>query len=194
MTPGPRNGFTLLEMLVALVILGFLMAGLTNGVQLGVGAWDRQARAAASSSELDAVDRALRRLVAGVYPGDRTHPSGLNGTATELRMDTVLPLAVSGAEGETSLSLERGALVLRWRPRPPGERAGPGPPPERTELLRGLSGLRFGYLGPQGWQDGWDGGDPPALVRIALLFPPDDPAGRHWPPIIAAPGRTREGR
>ena len=44
---GPRyrqTGFTLLEMLVVLVVLGFLMVGLTQGVRAGLALWDAQSR------------------------------------------------------------------------------------------------------------------------------------------------------
>ncbi len=39
-----QGGFTLLEMLVALTVLGFLMVGLNEGVRTGLGMWSRQAR------------------------------------------------------------------------------------------------------------------------------------------------------
>lgn len=194
MTERPEGGFTLLEVLVSLVILGFLVAGLAGGVRLGVRGWDQQARAQAADAELDAVDRALRQLVAQVYPGDRTHPAGLAGTAGELRISTVLPQAVSGVEGDAVLSAGNGVLSLRWRPRAPGVPSGPPPSPQATELLSGVVGLQIGYWGPNGWQDAWNNADLPALVRIAILFPADDPAGRRWPPIVAAPARSREAR
>ena len=197
MTTGAREaGFTLLEVLVALVVLGFLLVGLSGGVQLGVRGWDTQARAAATFAELDAVDAALRRLVAAVDPGDPTRPAGLAGTTAELRMVTALPAAVSNQQADVALLVQDGVLLLRWRPHVAGlvPATAPAVPAQMAELMRGLSGLRIAYWGPNGWQDGWTAADPPALVRLALLFPPNDPAGRHWPPIVAAPARTREGR
>ena len=185
-------GFTLLEMLVALVILGFLMAGLTGGVRLGVSAWDRQARAVAGHAELDAVDRALRRLVEAADPGDRDHPAGVAGDGSHLLLTTILPQAVGGQEGETAVVVENRRLLLRWRPRTPGARAGPPTPPQEAELLRDVSGVRFAYLGPGGWQDVWDSADPPSFVRVRILFGNADPAARHWPDIVAALERMRE--
>ena len=35
----PANGFTLLELLIALTVLGFLLAGLAQGVHFGLLAW-----------------------------------------------------------------------------------------------------------------------------------------------------------
>ena len=37
------SGFTLMETLVALVVLGFIVAGLAQGLRFGLVAWDRQA-------------------------------------------------------------------------------------------------------------------------------------------------------
>ena len=56
-------GFTLLELLVALVVLGFILAGLAQGVHYGLRAIDSQAQLVGSRGELNAVDRALYRLV-----------------------------------------------------------------------------------------------------------------------------------
>ena len=54
-------GFTLLEVLVALVVLGFVLTGVTGGIRYGVRASQTQARLVEAQGELDAVDRALRR-------------------------------------------------------------------------------------------------------------------------------------
>ena len=158
--PAPRHapeaGFTLLEVLVALVILGLLIAGLTGGVRLGVRAVDQQARAIDGDAGLDAVDRALRRLIAEADPGDRTHPAGVAGSATRLQLATILPQALSGLPGDTVLLAEGSRLVLRWQPRLPGIPTGPRPAMQEAELLGNLSGVRFAYYGPNGWESTWD--------------------------------------
>ena len=41
---GQPNGFTLLEVLVALTVLGFLLIGLAQGVHFGVLAWGTEVR------------------------------------------------------------------------------------------------------------------------------------------------------
>ena len=56
-------GFTLLEVLVALVVFGFLFAGLTQGIEFGVRAHDMQVGMLARQGGLEPVDRVLRQIV-----------------------------------------------------------------------------------------------------------------------------------
>jgi general secretion pathway protein J len=186
-----EDGFTLLEVLVALVVLGFLMAGLAGGIRLGMQAWNAQDRAIAVHGELDAMDRALRRLIEQADPGDQTHAAGVAGDASRLALTTRLPAASDRAVEAVLLVDARHRLVLRWMPRRFGRPIGPPPPPHDTELLDGVASVQFAFWprGAQGgWRGVWDGPDPPALVRIRLSF---SDAARHWPDIVAAPERDR---
>ena len=58
-----QDGFTLLEMLVALVVFGLLMAGLGQSMRYGLKAWTAEGLSAASAERMAAVDTALRRLI-----------------------------------------------------------------------------------------------------------------------------------
>ena len=60
-----QSGFTLLELLVALVVLGFLVVGLAQGVRTGLTMWDAQSRRLSETAELDAGARVSRRLLRG---------------------------------------------------------------------------------------------------------------------------------
>ena len=64
-----QRGFTLLELLVALAVLGLLMAGLVQGLRLGVSVWTTQTKRLAASGHLDLTDRTLRTLIARMDPG-----------------------------------------------------------------------------------------------------------------------------
>ena len=55
--PSRQGGFTLLEMLVALVVLGLLVVGLTQGVRTGLALWSAQSRRIGTAADLDAVAR-----------------------------------------------------------------------------------------------------------------------------------------
>lgn len=186
-----EGGFTLLEVLVALVVLGFLMAGLAGGVRLGMQAWNAQDRAIAVHGDLDAVDRALRRLIEQADPGDPTHAAGVAGDASRLVLQTRLPAGSDRAVDAVLLVDARHRLVMRWTPRRFGKPLGPPPPTQDVELLDGVASVQFAYWprGAQGgWRSAWDKPDPPALVRVRLSF---TDAARHWPDIVAAPERDR---
>jgi general secretion pathway protein J len=185
------GGFTLLEILVALVVLGFLMTGLAGGVHLGMQAWDVQDRAIAAHDELDAVDRALRQMIGQAEPGDQVRPSSVAGDASRLALQTRLPAERGGAV-DAALGLGKDSrLVLRWTPRRYGKSSAPPPPAREAALLDGVASVQFAYWphGAQGgWRGAWDAPDPPALIRVSLTF--KDPA-RHWPDIVTAVGRDR---
>jgi general secretion pathway protein J len=189
-----RNGFTLLELLVALAVFGLLLAGLAQGTQYGLRAWQSQMRIAGRSEDLDAVERALRQMIAMMDPGDSLAPPLFDGSRDGMEFVTVLPDAAAGLPVrriEAGLVVDSShRLVLRWRPWLHAVRLRPGPPPLETELLRGVQGLELAFWRPgAGWLGAWRNQDLPALIRIRVLFPPGDP--RHWPDIVAAPALQR---
>jgi general secretion pathway protein J len=184
-----RDGFTLLELLVAVAVFGLLLAGLTQGTQYVLRARQSQMHILGRSEDLDTVDRVLRQMIAVMDPGDSLTPPPFAGSRDKVEFVTVLPDAAAGLpvrRVEAGLlvdSLHR--LVLRWRPWIHAVRLRPAPSPVETELLRGVQGLEFAFWHPRGgWVGSWRNEDLPALIRIRVLFPPGDP--RHWPDIVAA--------
>lgn len=186
-----ESGFTLVEMLVALVVLGFVVAGLAQGLHFGMTAWSVQSRAIAQDSALDTTDRVLRTLLARMEPGDDPRQPAVRGTAHTLEFTAELP--VNAPIGPTrladiTLAVEPGAgLVMRWVPALHAQWIVP-PTPRVTALLTSVTAIGFAYYGAQGtappeWHDAWTGAVPPALIRLHLSLP----AGRHWPDIIVAP-------
>ena len=189
-------GFTLLEILAALVVLAALLLALRQGVAFGVVATDTQARMAVGREDLDTVARALRHLVEAMDPGTVMEPVRLNAGPHALAFPTELPsaAAVDLAQPGVSAALlltESGRLVLRWTPRRHAVQLGPPPPAHETELLRGVASLDIAYWRPSPgggtWDSAWSAPGLPALVRLRVGFPPGDP--RHWPDIVAAPAR-----
>jgi general secretion pathway protein J len=188
------DGFTLLEALLALTVFGLLLAGLTQGMQYGLRAWQSQVRIAGRSEDLDAVDRALRQMIAVMDPGDSLVPPPFTGNRDRLDFVTALPDAATALPVrwvEAALLVDAShRLILRWRPWLHAIRLRGLPPASETELLRDVQGLDLAFWRPGGgWVGVWRGEDLPALIRIRVVFPPGDP--RHWPDIVVAPTLDR---
>jgi general secretion pathway protein J len=187
---GRENGFTLLELLVALTVLGFLLAGLAQGVHFGLLAWATEARLSGGSDDFTTLDSTLRHLIEGADPGDDLDPAEFVGSRDRLECLTSLPDAVGPMlhrRMQAVLFVDgEHRLTLRWRPYLHATRLGPPPLLAETELLRGVSRMEMAYWRPGGgWVSSWRSPDLPELVRIRLEFPSGD--ARHWPDIVVAP-------
>lgn len=191
-------GFTLLEILVGLVVLGFLMLALTQGVRFGVQAWTSQARVVALGDDLDAADRTVRSLI------ERMNPGGVVGNAAKIEGDahrfafaSVLPAAAAGLptpEADVQLTTDAGHhLLLLWKPHYRNVIVDRGY--TKTELLDRVERLDLSYWtteedGSRGrWEKTWSNAEVPALVRVRIVFQKGD--RRVWPDVVAAPMRER---
>jgi len=199
---GQKSGFTLLEMLVVLVVLGFLMVGLTQGVRAGLTMWGAQARRVSETADLDAGARVLRRLLSrisllsagGIFLG-ASSTEKFEALPDSLVFVGDLPTGFGTTRrADITLDLHEGRLVLRWTPRRHELSTAPPPEPIVTELIRGVERLDLAYWGspspgePAGWQSQWDRRDKiPEIIRVRLGFASGD--RRRWPDLIAAPQR-----
>ncbi len=188
----PRNGFTLLEILVALVVFGFVASGMAQGVRFGLQAWGTQSRRLAQQGDMDAVDRALRRLIEDVDAGEQDQPSTLQGAAHTLSMLTRLPAGFGAESSEASVAIGVDAeqrLVLRATPQPHAERLRPQNATQAV-LLDHVDHIDVSYYGEaHTWATSWQAPTLPGLVRLRIVFPKGDP--RHWPDLVAAPMQSR---
>lgn len=190
------RGFTLLEVLVALVVVSFLVLGLAQGVRFGLHAWNAQGRVLARQNGLDAVDRTLRGLIARMQPGGLVTAPTIAGTADRLAFVTELPVGAGDAGPRTAavaLTVDGShRLLLRWTPDP---QAIPllVPPRHTVVLLSDVERLAISYWLPLshggGWVTQWDQPYLPALVRLRIVFRHGD--RRLWPDIVAAPMQQR---
>jgi general secretion pathway protein J len=188
------TGFTLLEVMVVLVLLGLLLAALTQGLRFGMSAWDLQDAQVARIEGLDATDRALRNLIEHMETGEhRSDQKGIVTTRAQMTFVGTLPEAAAvDRRAEMTLMLAKGGrLVLRWRPLRHEKLFGPPPEIQETLLLDGVETMDIAYwrAAPSGargeWVGQWTQPGIPRLVRIRLGFPAGD--RRHWPDIVIAP-------
>lgn len=195
-----ERGFTLVELLVALVLLGLLSALLYAGLSHGARSWTSVERRSDGSAAVASAQAFLRERLASIprpAPENRQAEqfqgggSGFSFTAPW----TSHPPVATIYRTEVVAIAEAGEQVLRLRWRPEEATQGLGRL-ERArlagsrDLVPGLRDLEFRYYGdPAGgaeeaWHDGWNSpAGPPKLVLISARSL--DPA-LTWPRFVVA--------
>lgn len=200
-------GFTLFELLVALVLLSLLTMVLTGQIRFGLRAWESGAAVADDIAELQTIQNFLRRQLARAQPlrskveddedARRSQPI-FSGDPRELRL-AVAGLARLGPAPYNIITISyglrsgAGRLELDWRPHYPVTKGSSGVESRQRVLLTGIKNLRFSYFGdldprdreaPPRWHEKWnDRVRLPRLIRIELDF---DDGGRYWPELTVA--------
>jgi general secretion pathway protein J len=201
---GNARGFTLLELLVAITLLGLLMTGILGGVRLGARAWETGAVRLEDDARLLAVEQFLRSRLKGALPLYREDASGeirltFSGLADELAFVGTLPGPLAPGLHQFTLGLredDEGVrhLSIAWQRLPAADaegvddQAGAG----RRDLLANVEAVAFDYYGAPdrgqqaAWQEQWSSDDVlPTLVRLRIELPEGD---RRWfPDLIVRP-------
>ena len=207
--PTGQRGFTLIEILVAMTLLGVVMVLLFGGLRLGTRVWESGDESVEELARLEVVQGFIRRHLSQAYPlvvsdsrGERR--ISFVGRSDTLEFTTLMP-AHLGAGGLHRLVLSVAAdgadgagkrLVLRRRLFEPGVEVPLGRPGAEDEhesvLLEHISGAAFSYYGATeadeepAWRDAWeDAPSPPLLVRLGVTFPKGD--RRYWPELVVRP-------
>jgi general secretion pathway protein J len=200
-----QRGFTLLELLVAITLLGVLMAALFGALRLGARVWENGEARLDASARVQVVQNFVRQQLGQTVPltavGDdpRAAPAMVFvGTSGGLRFVSLLPAHLGGGVSLMELALrpspdggELQDLMLRMRPL---DLTGDGttrPEPEERVLIAAIASFELAYFGvgrpgaaPVWWQE-WEGQQTlPALVRMRIGFPERD--RRRWPELIVA--------
>ena len=196
---GADAGFTLLELLVALALLGLLVPLVFGGLRFAVRASDRAA-VVEQANDVTLVREYLRRQIGTIYPAYPTdgRPApriAFTGAHDKLAFMAPTPSAAgSAAMSYFVLQLkgarERHRLVLLWRPE--FGSGDSGSLSSETVLADDVTTLKIAYFGkaslndPPHWSDVWTGAQRlPELIRIRVGFPEGD--RRLWPDLIVAP-------
>jgi general secretion pathway protein J len=203
-TGGAKNGaagFTLVEMLVTLALMGLVALVAFGGLRFGVRAWETGSSRAAEADEIEAVQFFLRRQISRMIlpEGRQGGASGavMLGAPREIRFLSILPpeLGVGGI-GHFRLYLEpeadNGRLALDWALYRPDGLVVPSDAAERSRaLLSGVRDIRIGYYGAvrdgeePSWRDAWPSPDRlPSLITLELAFAGSD--RRMWPALSVA--------
>lgn len=199
-----QSGFTLVELLVAIVLLGFIALLAFGGLRIAFAAWrvtDRDA------SDPQSVQYLLRSWIAAAEPApllsaDGGQPVAFQGDPESLSFVTRLPDRF-GVPGLYRVSLvlsrraEQNSLRLHWSLFKPDSsfeswQADETAPDAQATLVENIGRVRFRYFGrladdqDAAWHDSWD--EQPGLPQLLMMemsFRPED--GRRWPTLLVAP-------
>ena len=194
-------GFTLLEILVAVTLLGLLMVALLGGVRLGVRAWEASGTRLDDDARLTAVQGFLRerltqaRLSEASPPTIQTRPA-FRGERDRLSFVTLMPEHLGVGPERMILALTKAGdgadLSVEWWPADLGDDPdAAGDALHGRLLLAHVAELRLAYFGqvetrqPPVWSEAWNQPLLPLLVRVQLRFPDQD--ARSWPDLIVRP-------
>jgi general secretion pathway protein J len=197
----PQNaGFTLVEMLVALVLIGLLSGALFGGLRFAARATDR---ATATTDHASAVALAYGFLQAQLgnaqpYPATadpKDRQIVFDGAPDQIDVITTAPsrLAIGGFFRLRLVAANSGgqlSLVAAWREAPRRAAAASETPLEPTVLLDNLRVVAFAFFGttdpevPDEWHDQWqDVTALPKMVRLRIQFAD----GWQAPDLVVAP-------
>lgn len=191
------RGFTLLELLIGMTLVGFILALLFAGLNLGTRSWEAGEQRMVSSSQQAVVVEFIRRMFEQTEPVrwqvDAEDRLAFAGDAESLRFVGTLAMH-EGATGRhlIALDLADGAsgreLVMRWRladPREPG--FGGVEQAEPKVLIKAISGMALAYFGAEtdleepAWHDQWlNQKTLPRLIRLRLTLE----NGETWPELV----------
>ena len=179
-----RSGFTLLELLVALALLGIIGAGLASAMRLGTETYSR-ARTL-DTENVHAASRAqLRRLIAEATPPNllTPFPKEFRGTADTLTFVTLAPLGFARDAAGLAVSITREDTVL-IATLEPFDDDGMVLRQYRSELVRDVRSASFSYYANGEWQNEWnDTASLPRLVRITVYVG----SALFWPEVTVEP-------
>jgi general secretion pathway protein J len=189
-----RAGFTLLELVVAIALMGLVLVVLYSGLRLGLNGSDSGEQRAEATNRLRLVQEFLRRQLAQsmtVYRIDDKQEKVVVFAGQPNGIEFVAPMLTQLGQGglyRVRMGVGDGRLWMRWRLYQPDD---PAAGEEReTVLLEGVSAAEWAYFGPERdsdqepprWRSDWSSTERrPLLVRLNLTQ-----QGEPWPDLVAS--------
>ncbi|HSZ74975.1 MAG TPA: prepilin-type N-terminal cleavage/methylation domain-containing protein [Rhizomicrobium sp.] len=195
--PQTDAGFTLLELLVAMTLLGFLTALMFDGLRFGRRAWETTENAAQLSNTIRTFQYTLRDELSRAYPllqaVDATHANiAFEGAADHVSFFAPDVEGVpSGEMARVTIEADKTAVGSIVKISSAPELAVSDDVRTRSLELPGITSLAFAYYGKDKpndaptWRNDWDSHtELPELIRVSAHSPHDDAV---WPDLVIRP-------
>lgn len=199
------RGFSLIELMIGLALLGVLMVLVYSALRIGIRAWDTGDARVAEASHQRIVQSFLRRELSQVFPvrwrGIAESKIAFEGTKSDLKFVTTLNLGAGSRDGglqwahlylasdeengerKQSLFLKRESFDLMAKDWEGLADAKP------TRLVRGITEIALSYYGAENdgidpkWSDDWNFAQRiPQLIKITMKTD----HGRDVPDLVVA--------
>jgi general secretion pathway protein J len=202
--PWQQHGFTLLELLISITLLGLILVLLFGGLRLGLRSWDAAQIQVDSINAVRSVESFLRREITAAYPYRWKEVPGQRlaflGERYKISFVAPMPARIGGGGlNAISFELEPAGQRMRlvWRVMPVTRKM-----QDFSELaqaqatvlaafdLNGVQDIRLGYFGsdaagaPPRWLDRWENAlSLPLLIRLQFKMA----QGADWSGFVVAP-------
>lgn len=188
---GVERGYSLVELLVVLALMGLIAIGMSGGIRFGARVWEKTGAQVETQEQAHGGQALLRNVLSNVAPrlfepGQPNQENFAGGGAQMTFTGTMPPALGSGGLARFALRARRSGdtfqLYLSWRPMR-------GRSTDNHQMLfQGAKSVSFAYAAadPSGavqWSNSWapDTGTP-ALIRIRAEFA--QPTAMRWPDLI----------
>jgi general secretion pathway protein J len=196
------RGFTLIELMVALVLLALISSVLYGSLSLSATSWDKGEAKAEQATDMRQTGEFLRQALTAEHPL-RLHkaldqPLYFAGASDSLAFAAATPGRVGGGiyyfrialapNGESSRLLLSRTIPDYSALKPPSFDAA-----DASVLADGIAQLKFSYFGrdPDAadvvdptWRDHWDD---PQILPLLIRMDVKTAQGAMWPPLVVEP-------